>query len=150
MRDNYIGGAWTASASDSGIDVINPATEEVIDRVPAGGPADVDAAVAAARSAFPAWASAPAAERARHLEAARNLLEERADAVAAVIAADVGSPLPFARKVQVGTPLAVLGSYVDLLGSYDFGACGSETRWSCVSRPEWWERSRRGTTRSTR
>src|SRR5580698_3880082 len=120
MRSNYIGGTWTSSASDAGIDVLNPATEEVIDRVPAGHPADVDAAVGAARAAFSGWAATPVAERARHLEAARELLTERADAVAAVIAADMGAPLVFARRVQVGTPLLVLASYVELLSSYDF------------------------------
>jgi len=38
MRSNFIGGAWVPSASSAGIDVINPATEAVIDRVPAGDP----------------------------------------------------------------------------------------------------------------
>jgi aldehyde dehydrogenase (NAD+) len=121
MRRNYINGRWTPSASDAGIDVINPATEEVIDRVPAGDPADVDLAVAAARAAFGGWAATPVPERARHLDAARQLLQERADSVAAAICADMGSPLSFARNVQVGTPLAVLASYVDLLAAYDFG-----------------------------
>jgi aldehyde dehydrogenase (NAD+) len=121
MRRNYINGSWTPSASDAGIDVINPATEEVIDRVPAGDPADVDLAVAAARAAFVGWAATPVPERARHLDAARQLLQERADSVAAAICADMGSPLSFARNVQVGTPLAVLASYVDLLAAYDFG-----------------------------
>jgi aldehyde dehydrogenase (NAD+) len=121
MRSNYIGGTWTASASDAGIDVLNPATEEVIDRVPAGHPADVDAAVGAARAAFPGWAGTPVAERAHHLDAARELLAARAETVAAAIAADMGAPIAFARKVQVGTPLAVLASSVELLSSYDFG-----------------------------
>jgi aldehyde dehydrogenase (NAD+) len=121
MRSNYIGGSWVPSAAESGIDVVNPATEEVIDRVPAGHPADVDAAVGAARAAFPRWAATPVAERARRLDAARELLAERAGAVSAAIAADMGSPIGFARKVQVGTPLAVLASYVELLSSYDFG-----------------------------
>ncbi len=80
-----------------------------------------DAAVLAARVAFCAWSAAMPQERAERLEAARLLLEERADEVAATISADMGSPLAFARKVQVGTPLAVLASYVDLLASYDFG-----------------------------
>jgi aldehyde dehydrogenase (NAD+) len=121
MRSNYIDGSWAPSASDSGIDVINPATSAIIDRVPAGHPADVDAAVRAARAAFATWSATSAAERAARLEAARQLLAERADSVAATISADLGSPLVFARKVQVGTPLAVLASYVELLGSYDFG-----------------------------
>ncbi len=121
MRSNYVDGSWVPSASDAGIDVINPASEEVIDRVPAGDPADVDLAVAAARAAFGGWAATPVPERARHLDAARQLLQERADSVAAAICADMGSPLSFARNVQVGTPLAVLASYVDLLAAYDFG-----------------------------
>ena len=121
MRSNYIGGRWVPSASEASIDVVNPATEAVIDRVPAGTPADVDAAVEAASAAFPAWSATTPAERARYLASARDLLEERADAVAAAISADMGSPLAFARSVQVGTPLAVLASYVDLLSGYDFG-----------------------------
>ena len=121
MRDNYVGGAWTPSASGAAVDVVNPATEQVIDQVPAGDPADVDAAVTAARKAFGGWAATPAAERAGFLEAARGLLADRADDIAATIAADMGSPLPFARKVQVDLPIAVLASYVELLGYYDFG-----------------------------
>jgi aldehyde dehydrogenase (NAD+) len=121
MRENYIGGRWTPSASDRSIDVVNPATEAVIDQVPAGDPADVDQAVGAARSAFGAWQTTPPAERARFLEAAADLLDERSAAVAAAITGDMGSPITFARRVQVGTPLAVLRSYVELLASYDFG-----------------------------
>lgn len=121
MRSNYIGGNWTSSASDLAIDVLNPATEQVIDQVPAGHEADVDEAVRAAAAALPSWSATSPAERAGWLEAARALLEQRADSVAATITADVGSPVSFARKVQVGTPLAVLASYVDLLASYNFG-----------------------------
>jgi aldehyde dehydrogenase (NAD+) len=121
MRENYIGGRWTPSASDRSIDVVNPATEAAIDQVPAGDPADVDQAIAAARSAFGAWSTTPPADRARFLEAAADLLDERSAAVAAAITGDMGSPITFARRVQVGTPLAVLRSYVELLASYDFG-----------------------------
>jgi len=121
MRSNYIGGNWTPSAGDLAIDVLNPATEQVIDQVPAGHEADVDEAVRAARAALPSWSATSPAQRAASLDAARELLEQRADEVAATITADVGSPVSFARKVQVGTPLAVLASYVDLLASYNFG-----------------------------
>ncbi len=120
MRSNYIDGAWAASAGAAGVDVVNPATGVVIDQVPAGHPADVDAAVTAARGAFGGWSATTPAERARYLDAARELLTERADSVAAAISADMGAPLAFARAVQVGTPLSVLASYVELLGSYDF------------------------------
>jgi aldehyde dehydrogenase (NAD+) len=131
MRENYVAGAWVPSAGDAvgrlsgqastAIDVVNPATEEIIDQVPAGDPADVDAAVAAARKAFPGWAATSPAERAGLLDAAAALLAERADQVAAIIATDMGSPLAFARKVQVDLPIAVLASYVELLGYYEFG-----------------------------
>jgi len=121
MRSNYIGGTWTPSVNDAGIDVVNPATEAVIDRVPAGAAADVTAAAQAARAAFAAWSVTAPAERAAYLAAARDLLAERADTVAAAISADMGAPLAFARRVQVGTPLAVLGTFIDLLSSYDFG-----------------------------
>ena len=121
MRRNYVAGTWAPSASDEAVDVINPATEEVIDQVPAGHPADVDAAVEAARAAFGGWAATPVAERARYLEAIRQLLEDRAGPLAEVITADLGAPLAFSRDEQVGTPIAVLASYVELLGSYNFG-----------------------------
>ena len=48
----YIGGHWVASDGDGSIDVINPSNEEIIGSVPAGTAVDVDAAVAAARTAF--------------------------------------------------------------------------------------------------
>ncbi len=120
MRHNYIDGAWRRSAGTTRTDVVNPATEEIIDQVPEGVPADVDSAVAAARRAFPGWAATSRAERARYLDAARALLEAAADDLAETIARDMGSPLSFARKVQVALPIEVLGSYVELLGSYDF------------------------------
>ena len=63
----------------------------------------------------------PPAQRAGYLAAARELLERRADTVAAAISADLGAPLAFARRVQVGTPLAVLAACEDLLSRYDFG-----------------------------
>jgi aldehyde dehydrogenase (NAD+) len=121
MRSNYIDGQWVPSFSDAGIDVINPATEAVIDRVPAGDPDDVAAAATAARRAFGAWSGTGPAERAKYLAAARDHMAERADAIALAITADMGAPLAFARRVQVDMPLAVLGSYVDLLSAYDFG-----------------------------
>ncbi len=121
MRENYIGGRWSPSASHRSIDVINPATEVVIDQIPAGDLADVDQAVAAAKGAFGPWSTTPSAERARFLEAAADLLDERSEAVAAAITGDMGAPITFARRVQVGTPLAVLRGYVELLASYNFG-----------------------------
>ncbi|MEU6726764.1 aldehyde dehydrogenase family protein [Nonomuraea wenchangensis] len=118
MRQLYIGGSWTASASDESIEVVNPATEEVIDHVPAGSPDDVESAVAAARRAFPSWSRSAPAERGKLLAAAAELLKQRADDVAAAIATDMGSPLGFALKVQTLMPAGVLASFAHLAESH--------------------------------
>ncbi|MEU8323310.1 aldehyde dehydrogenase family protein [Nonomuraea sp. NPDC048881] len=118
MRQLYIGGSWNASTSDESIEVANPATEEIIDRVPAGTPDDVEAAVSAAREAFPAWSDTSAAQRGKLLGHAAELLKQRAESVAATIATDMGAPLGFALKVQTLMPAAVLSSYAQLAESY--------------------------------
>ncbi|MEW9530079.1 aldehyde dehydrogenase family protein [Microbispora sp. NPDC049125] len=120
MRQLYVNGAWVMSSSGEGIDVVNPATEEVVDRVPAGSPGDVEAAVAAARAAFPSWSATPPAERGAILAAAAALLKERAEQVAAVIATDMGAPVQLALKVQTLMPAGVLASYAELAERYDF------------------------------
>src|SRR5207247_6643515 len=55
----FVGGSWVKPASGEGFDVINPATTQRIARVPQAGKADVDAAVAAARAAFPGGSGLP-------------------------------------------------------------------------------------------
>ncbi|MFG6196123.1 aldehyde dehydrogenase family protein [Nonomuraea sp. JJY05] len=114
MRQLYIGGSWTASASDESIDVVNPATEEIIDRVPAGSPDDVEAAASAARKAFPGWSDLAASERGKLLDDAAELLKQRSEEIAKTIATDMGAPLGFARKVQTLMPATVLSSYAQL------------------------------------
>jgi aldehyde dehydrogenase (NAD+) len=118
MRQLYIGGSWTASASDESIEVVNPATEEIIDRVPAGSPDDVEAAAAAARRAFPEWSRAAAGERGKLLAHAADLLKQRSDEIAKTIATDMGAPLGFALKVQTLMPATVLASFAQLAESH--------------------------------
>ncbi|SNT14522.1 aldehyde dehydrogenase (NAD+) [Streptosporangium subroseum] len=120
MRHLYLNGAWQSSASGESIDVVNPATEEIIDRVPAGAPADVDAAVAAARAAFPAWSRTASAERGKILAAAAELLRERSDQIARIIATDMGAPYGVAMKVQTLMPAGVLASYAQMAETYAF------------------------------
>ncbi|MFI7135437.1 aldehyde dehydrogenase family protein [Nonomuraea sp. NPDC050153] len=118
MRQLYIGGSWTASASDGFIDVVNPATEEIVDRVPAGSPDDVEAAAGAARKAFPGWSETAASERGKLLADAAELLKQRSEEIAKTIATDMGAPLGFARKVQTLMPAGVLSSYARLAESH--------------------------------
>ncbi|MGC5015286.1 aldehyde dehydrogenase family protein [Streptosporangium sp. DT93] len=120
MRHLYLNGAWRPSASNEGIDVVNPATEELLDTVPAGAPADVEAAVAAARAALPSWSRTPAAERGKILAAAAELIRERSDQIARIIATDMGAPYGVAMRVQTLMPAGVLASYAQLAETYDF------------------------------
>ncbi|WP_329009956.1 aldehyde dehydrogenase family protein [Streptomyces sp. NBC_01601] len=116
----YIDGAWRPAESPDVIEVVNPADEEVIGRVPAGGVADVDAAVRAARAALPGWAATPPAERAARLTALRDALAAREEEFTETVTAELGAPPQFARAVHVGLPLAVAASYAELAATHPF------------------------------
>ncbi|GES15129.1 betaine-aldehyde dehydrogenase [Acrocarpospora macrocephala] len=94
--------------------MINPATEEVIDQVPAGTPSDVAAAVDAAHAAFIPWSATSPADRGKLLADAAALLRERADQIATTIATDMGAPYSLALKVQTLMPAGVLESYAQM------------------------------------
>lgn len=116
----YIGGEWVPARGQGALDVVNPTTEEVIGRVPAGDGADVAAAVAAAGRALPAWSATSPDERRGYLSRMAEGLAERREEVARLIATEVGSPLKFATAVQAGLPVTIMGSFAELVGSYPF------------------------------
>ena len=121
VRDRfYINGQWTAPTGNKAIDVINASTEEVMGRVPEGGEADVNAAVAAARAAFDGWASTPAAERAAFLQKIHEGLKARMEEIGKLIAGEVGMPVKLATMIQAGSPTATFGMYAKMLGSFAF------------------------------
>jgi len=104
-----IGGGWVEPSSDRKIEVISPFTEEVIARVPAAQPADVDAAVAAARKAFDEgpWPSMAPAERGQYLLRLRDEVALRINDMAAAFTADVGAPTALSVAYHQ-MPLAML------------------------------------------
>ncbi|TXL86322.1 aldehyde dehydrogenase family protein [Streptomyces sp. IB2014 016-6] len=116
----YIGGEWRPAAGADTIAVVNPATEQVIAEVPAGTAEDIDAAVRAARAAFPGWAATPPAERAARIAALRDAMAARKDEIAETVTAELGSPLRLSRAVHASAPVAVAGSYAELAASYAF------------------------------
>src|SRR4029078_13286068 len=67
VLENFINGAWVSSSGTTLLDVKNPATGELLAKVPLSTSADVDAAVQAAKAAFPAWRAIPPVQRARYL-----------------------------------------------------------------------------------
>ena len=116
----YIGGRWLPSQGTGSIEVVNAATEEVMGRVPRGNAEDVDRAVQAAASAFEGWARTPVGERARLLERIRDGLAARADAIARTVAGEVGMPIALSKAIQAGLPIAVTGSYAQILKDFPF------------------------------
>jgi betaine-aldehyde dehydrogenase len=89
---NFIGGKAVDPAEGGMEDVVNPATGDVIASAPLSTKPDVDAAVAAAKAAFPGWAGTPPGERARALLRMADLIEERGEEIADLEAADAGKP----------------------------------------------------------
>lgn len=116
----YINGKWVEPAGAGLLDVTNSTTEEVMGRIPEGTAQDVDRAVAAARAAFNSWSETSVDERARMLNAISERLAARQGEIAAIIASEVGMPLPLATAVQAGLPAMVSGSFAKLLADYSF------------------------------
>jgi succinate-semialdehyde dehydrogenase / glutarate-semialdehyde dehydrogenase len=89
----YIDGEWGQGSGGRGDDVVNPATEEVLGRVPFAEPGDVDRAIAAAKAAFPTWRDAGPDFRSSILLRASALLHQRADEIGQVMTLEEGKPL---------------------------------------------------------
>lgn len=121
VRDKlYINGQWVPSKGTGAIDVINSTTEEVMGRIPEGTPADVDAAVQAAKAAFPSWSQTTREERAQYLQAITAGLQERADEIASTVAQEVGMPVGLSKIIQAGLPTASFASMTQLVGQFPF------------------------------
>ena len=99
------------------IEVVNPATEEVIGTVPAGTPGAVDAAVTRAVAAFPAWSQTPVQTRLALVRAVADALEARADEFAATMTAEMGTPITFASRVQVPNPVGITRGVADAVAA---------------------------------
>ena len=90
---NFVGGSFVDATVEATLEDRDPATGELAARVPLSGPADVDAAVRAARQAQPAWREVSPPERARHLLALRDVLVRNRDELTALVTADMGKTL---------------------------------------------------------
>jgi malonate-semialdehyde dehydrogenase (acetylating) / methylmalonate-semialdehyde dehydrogenase len=90
VLQNYINGAWVSSNSAQTLDVPNPATNEVLTKVPVSSKADVNAAVAAAKEAFTKWKKVPVPKRARILFKYHSLLTDNHEELARLIVQENG------------------------------------------------------------
>ncbi|GAB9462685.1 Betaine aldehyde dehydrogenase [Globisporangium polare] len=93
LTELFIDGQWVAPAQKQYFDVLNPATEQVLQQVARGTAQDVDLAVAAAKRAFTAWGATTGAERAVFLRAMADAVEKEIDALSRLETLDCGKPL---------------------------------------------------------
>ncbi len=124
---NFVGGRWVAARASESLDVHNPATGEVIARTPLSTGEDLDAAVAAAKKAFPGWRDTPVVVRARAMFRFRELLEENFERIAQTVTREHGKTLGESRgsvrrgiecvEVACGTPSLMMGYGLENIAS---------------------------------
>jgi acyl-CoA reductase-like NAD-dependent aldehyde dehydrogenase len=118
----FIDGKWAAPDSDAVISVISPHTEAIIGHAVCAGPADVNRAVEAARTAFDSgpWPRMQPAERIEAITRLAGIYKERRADMAELISAEIGAPISFAKTAQVRLPLTMISAFCGLAGSYEW------------------------------
>jgi len=147
-RNFYINGAWVAPQDGRLFDVIDPSTEESITQISLGGQADTDAAVAAAKAAFPIWRKSSKAERLELMENILDIYMKRSDEMGAAISQEMGAPIDMSKVQQSGTGSFHLKAFIDAFRDFEFesalrpgeedthiirepiGVCGLITPWN--------------------
>jgi acyl-CoA reductase-like NAD-dependent aldehyde dehydrogenase len=144
----WINGEWLPADSGKTYQAVNPATEEIIAKLPLGDRSDVDKAVSAAKKALPAWSGKTQAERSHILEQAAAKLREHINEFAEIEALDHGTPLKIGKNILMPgaidsvefaaqTSRAIHGEYIAAMEnalSYvkpePIGVCGIITPWN--------------------
>lgn len=119
-RHHWIDDTWTVPAVEAEIELVDPTTEQRLGAAPAGTAADVDRAVQVAARAFESWSRTSVIERQEILRRFAEGMDARGQELADVITAEVGAPVNIALPAQVGFPLNVLRSHVDILDDFSF------------------------------
>jgi malonate-semialdehyde dehydrogenase (acetylating)/methylmalonate-semialdehyde dehydrogenase len=124
---NYVNGQWVTPDAAALLEVRNPATAEILARVPMSSAADVDGAVRAADRAHPGWRATPVVERAAYLFKFRQLLEDQFEDIARTITLEAGKTIGEARgelrrgienvEVACGLPSLAMGYNVEDIAS---------------------------------
>jgi aldehyde dehydrogenase (NAD+) len=111
----YIDGAWVESTGDEYSDVLNPATEEILAKVPVGNKTDVQKAIAAARKAFDEgpWPRLSVRDRQKILLRMAEVIESHADEITELNMREAGSTRAMAAGFQVGIPVVAFRDTVE-------------------------------------
>jgi len=129
----YIDGQWVNPAEGSTmLDVLNPATEEVIGKIAMGSAADVDNAVKAASKAFNTFSQTTVEERLALLGKIVEVYQTRYDEIAETISMEMGAPLSLSKAAQAATGLGHFAQAIEILQGFEW----EETRGKTVLRRE--------------
>lgn len=123
----YIGGRWQDALDPTRLPVVNPASEQVVGHIAAGGAQDVDVAVAAARQAFLTFSQASVSDRIGLLRRMYSLLKERAETFAEALVMEMGAAISFARASQVPFAAEHIRVQIEILEKYRFVAVDGRT-----------------------
>jgi aldehyde dehydrogenase (NAD+) len=117
---HYINGEWVISIDGREMPVENPSTEKKIATITMGGVADTDAAVAAAKAAFPTWAATDPLNRIAALERLMEVYKTRAEDMAQAISREMGAPIALAKTAQVGSGVGHLKNTIRTAKAFVF------------------------------
>ena len=119
-RQFYINGSWVDPIEGRDHHVINPSSEEAVTLISLGGQADTDAAVAAAKAAFPTWMATPPSERIALLEKLYEVYKSRVEDLAQAMSLEMGAPIDMSRTQQVGVGSTHLREFIRVAKEFDF------------------------------
>ena len=144
LRKFYINGQWVDPLVSNDLAVENPATEESIATISLGAAADVNAAIAAAKAAFPSYSQISVDERIALMENLLKIYMDRYEEMAVAISMEMGAPISFASAAQADTGRGHISAAIDALKHFEFerqvgntrivkepiGVCGFITPWN--------------------
>ncbi|MEM8653283.1 MAG: aldehyde dehydrogenase family protein [Pseudomonadota bacterium] len=119
-RDFYINGHWVAPQNGTDHHVIDPSTEDATAVISLGGTEDAEAAIAAAKAAFPGWMATPVEDRIALVEKLIDIYNTRGEDLAQAMSAEMGAPIDMARSQQVGAGTYHLKNFIRAAKSFDF------------------------------
>lgn len=121
-REFFIGGTWVAPAGGDRLEVISPATEQVVGEVPRATTMDIDRAVDMARTAFDEgpWPRMTPEARAGVLAHTAEILRKREAEIAGVTVDEMGCAISQAPRAQTGMVAALFDYYAELIRTYEF------------------------------
>jgi aldehyde dehydrogenase (NAD+) len=144
-RKFYINGEWVAPLAANDLEVLNPATEKPVAVISMGTAADIDRAVAAAKTAFAGYSHTSVEERLALLEKLLAIYKRRYEEMAQTITLELGAPLTMSREQQADVGIGHLQGFIDALKTISMrevlpngdvllrepiGVCGLITPWN--------------------